>query len=111
MHVGKQCFSDTASWLYRFYLTGLLRWDRRLLGGHHIIMFKNKFLFMRQSPGCPCPREVDQASLELTELILPCPLSAGIKGVKYYTKLEKLSFMVWVVSSLLKFFKKLFYVY
>jgi hypothetical protein len=35
------------------------------------------------SPGCPGTHSVDQAGLELTEMHLPLPPSAGIKGVHY----------------------------
>jgi hypothetical protein len=36
------------------------------------------------SPGCPGTCSIDQAGLELTEICLPLPLSAGIKGVCHH---------------------------
>ena len=36
------------------------------------------------SPGCPETCSVDQAGLELTEIRLPLPPSAGIKGVHHH---------------------------
>ena len=36
------------------------------------------------SPSCPETHSVDQADLELTEIHLPLPPSAGIKGVHRY---------------------------